>query len=60
MIKQKLENILWKGDVKSDMVENYWSKQRVPSSEEEPVMESAQILVVGVSNFCVWGCALDS
>lgn len=32
-------------------------KERVTSSEEETVME---ILVVGVSNLCVLGCALDT
>lgn len=57
-IKQKLENILWKGT--SDMVEYCWSKLRITSSEEEPLMGSPQILVVGVSNLCVLGCALES
>lgn len=42
------------------MAEYCWAKLRVTSFEEKPLMESAQILVVGVSNLCLLDCALDS
>lgn len=58
--QQKLEHILWKGDIKPYMAEYCGSKVRVTSSEKKPLMESAQILGAGVFNLCVLGCALDS
>lgn len=42
------------------MVEYCWPKLKVTSAEEEPLMGTPQILVVGVSNLCILGCALES
>lgn len=56
---QKLENILWRGNTESDKVGNSWAKLRVSSSDKESLIESAQILVVGVSHLCVLGRILD-
>lgn len=60
-----MENILWRGNTESVKVESSWAKLRVNSSDftlysdGESLIESAHILVVGVSNLCVLGRILD-
>lgn len=54
VIKQKLESILWKGDIESDMVENCWPKLRRMLQK----VLRFQIFVV-VFPVSVLGCALD-